>query len=218
MAVLRARARTDPALEVVEGTATFANPSGRVRRDVWEGLRDEVLGQLRAALPVDGIVLGMHGAMVAYGYDDCEGDLLARCRELAGPSCIISAEFDPHCHMSDLRLCSADLMICFKEYSHVDFTERAVELVDLTIRAIRGEITPTMAKWDCRMIDRYPTYREPMRAFTDKLMGLEARSKLSSFSTLAPNRPVSERFPLTPLRNCLFTPELQWQSRGQRRT
>jgi hypothetical protein len=28
---------------------------------------------------------------------------------------------------------------------------------------------------------------------------------------------VSERFPLTPLQNCLFTPELQWQSRGQRR-
>ena len=27
----------------------------------------------------------------------------------------------------------------------------------------------------------------------------------------------SERFPLTPRRNCLFAPELQWQSRGQRR-
>eukprot|EP01047_Picozoa_sp_COSAG01_P135280 COSAG01_NODE_65520_length_273_cov_0.591954_1_plen_48_part_01 len=48
--------------------------------------------------------------------------MLARCRELAGEDCIISAEFDPHCHMTPLRLRAADLLICFKEYSHVDFT------------------------------------------------------------------------------------------------
>ena len=184
MAVLRARAKKEPELEVIEGLATFANPSGRVRMDVYESLRDDMLQQLSEALPVDGIVLGMHGAMVAYGYDDCEGDMLYRCREAAGNTCVIAAEFDPHCHMTQQRLDAADLLLCFKEYSHVDQTERAEELVDLTIRAIRGEITPVMAYHDCRMIDRFPTYREPMRTFTDKLMSLEARSRLSSFSTL----------------------------------
>jgi deoxyribodipyrimidine photolyase len=29
---------------------------------------------------------------------------------------------------------------------------------------------------------------------------------------------VSERLPFTPLQNCLFTPELHWQSRGKRRS
>ena len=36
-------------------------------------MRDEILVQLEAALPVDGLLLGLHGAMVAYGYDDVEG-------------------------------------------------------------------------------------------------------------------------------------------------
>ncbi|WP_352818898.1 M81 family metallopeptidase [Mesorhizobium sp. M0207] len=38
-------------------------------------MRDEILGQVKEAVPVDGVLLGVHGAMVAYGYDDVEGDL-----------------------------------------------------------------------------------------------------------------------------------------------
>ena len=51
-------------------------PSGRC----WEGFRDEILADLRRAMPVDGVLLNLHGAMVADGYDDCEGDILARVR------------------------------------------------------------------------------------------------------------------------------------------
>ena len=67
----------------------------------------------------------LHGAMVAHGCDDCEGDLLARARALAGADCVIAAEMDPHCHLSPLRMEMADLLVCFKEYSHIDFVERA---------------------------------------------------------------------------------------------
>ena len=45
----------------------------------YETLRDELLADLKAALPVDMVLLGLHGAMVADGYDDCEGDLLHAC-------------------------------------------------------------------------------------------------------------------------------------------
>jgi microcystin degradation protein MlrC len=34
--------------------------------------------------------------MVADGYDDCEGDILARVRAIVGPSAPIGAELDPH--------------------------------------------------------------------------------------------------------------------------
>ena len=80
---LRARARQD-GLTLIEGTATWAEPGGLVQRQTYETLRDEILGQLRDALPVDAVILGLHGAMVAQGYDDCEGDLLARIRDIVG--------------------------------------------------------------------------------------------------------------------------------------
>ena len=99
------------------------------------------------------MILGMHGAMVAQGYDDPEGDLLSRIRAMVGADCFVSSELDPHSHLTDLRFDSADLLIAFKEFSHVDFVERAEELVELSLRAIRGEIKPVMHKFDCRMIE-----------------------------------------------------------------
>src|SRR5204862_4716475 len=136
-------------------------------------MRDEILDQLRAALPVDGILLGLHGAMVAQGYDDCEGDLIARVREIVGPKAIIGAEYDPHCHLTEKRVRGADISILFKEYPHTDFLERAEELVTLVVKAIRRDIKPVTSLYDCRMIDVFPTTREPGTAFVAKLKRLE---------------------------------------------
>src|SRR5690349_21673258 len=82
--------------ELIEGSASWADPAGLVARATYEELRDEILEQLRAAMPVDGVVLGLHGAMVAQGYDDCEGDILSRVREIVGPDILVCAELDPH--------------------------------------------------------------------------------------------------------------------------
>lgn len=73
--------------QLIEGTAAWADPAGLVNRRTYEELRDEILGQLRSALPVDAVVLGLHGAMVSDGYEDTEGDLLTRMREILGPDC-----------------------------------------------------------------------------------------------------------------------------------
>ena len=67
-------------------------------------MRDEILDQLRAAMPVDGVLLGLHGAMVAYGYDDVEGDIIERARAIVGKDCVIGVELDPHCHMTLKRV------------------------------------------------------------------------------------------------------------------
>ena len=83
LVALRKRARAE-GFELIEGTAAWAEPGGVVNRTAYECLRDEILDQLEKSLPVDGVILGLHGAMVAQGYDDCEGDLLQRIRELAG--------------------------------------------------------------------------------------------------------------------------------------
>ena len=80
--------------------------------------------------------------MVAHGYDDCEGDFLERVRALVGPKAVIGVELDPHCHLTEKRCAAADVIVLFKEYPHTDFAERGEEMVDLTLRTIRGEIKP----------------------------------------------------------------------------
>jgi len=168
--------------QVIEGTCTFAQPAGTVTRRAYELFRDEILDQLRAAMPVDMVVLGLHGAMVADGYDDCEGDLLARARAIVGPGVPIGAELDPHCHLTEAMTRSADVLVCFKESPHTDFIERGEELVDLVADCARGKIKPVMSVYDCRMIQFMPTVDEPMRSFVDKVKRLEGRNRVLSIS------------------------------------
>jgi microcystin degradation protein MlrC len=159
---------------LIEGTAAWADPAGLVNRLTFEGLRDEILDQLRAALPVNAVVLGLHGAMVADGYLDPEGDFLTRIREIIGPDVLLCAELDPHSHLTEKRVAATDFFVVFKEFPHTDFVDRARDLWRIAVDTLEGRIKPVMSVFDCRMIDVFPTSREPMRSFVDKLMQIEA--------------------------------------------
>ena len=173
MALREYKEHVGDAVEVIEGTAAWAEPGGIVSREAYLHLRDEILGQLQGALPVDGVVLGLHGAMVAQDFDDCEGDLLTEIRRVVGTETVIGATFDPHSHFT--RCCAemADVAIAFKEFPHTDMMERARELVDIVVRAVRRDVKPQIALFDCRMIDVFPTTEGAIRAFVDRITALE---------------------------------------------
>ena len=168
--------------DLSEGLCAFAVPGGITTRATYESLRDELLADLKKALPVDIVVLGLHGAMVADGYDDCEGDLLARVREMVGPETVIGAELDPHCHLTEAMMTNADVMVAFKEYPHIDPIERAYEVVDLCAEAAQRNIKPTKASFDCRMFGIYHTPRQPMRGFVDRISAMEGKDGVLSIS------------------------------------
>ena len=169
---------------LIEGSCFAASPAGTVNRADYESMRDEVLDQLRAALPLDGLLFGLHGAMVAHGYDDVEGDILERARAIAGPDCVIGVELDPHCHLTLKRMRNADLIICYKEFPHTDVVERAQDLLDLMLRTLRAEVRPVMSLYDCRQIGSYPTTLPLMRGFVDRMMALEGRDGILSVSAV----------------------------------
>lgn len=168
--------------EIFHSVVTFAQPSGPTVRTVYETLRDEILRDAAEQGPFDAVLLLLHGAMVADGYDDCEGDLLARLRAVVGPDAAIGAELDLHCHVSQAMTEAADLLITFKEYPHTDGMERAQELYDLTLATARGEVRPTLGLHDCRMVGLYFTQTPRMRTFVDGMSTLETRSDVLSVS------------------------------------
>lgn len=180
---LRKRAKRD-GFTLIEGTATWAEPGGLVQRQTYEVLRDEILGQLREALPVDAVILGLHGAMVAQGYLDCEGDLLERIRAMVGPGVVIASEIDPHSHLTPKRVANSDILAAFLEFPHTDFYERGEHVVELGLAAARGDILPVMSTFDCRMIQVLPTSREPMRSFVDRLKAMQGTDRILSISVI----------------------------------
>ena len=155
-----------------ESLAAFAQPAGPTVRRVYEGFRDRILEDLRQALPVDIVLINMHGAMVAEGYDDCEGDLLSNIRQVTGPDVVIGGELDLHCHITEVMMDSADVLVTFKEYPHIDPQERAQELFDICAATARGAVRPVMVAHDLRMINSYRPPIEPMKSFVDQMKAL----------------------------------------------
>ncbi|SFO74691.1 Microcystin degradation protein MlrC, contains DUF1485 domain [Variovorax sp. OK605] len=167
---------------LLEGMVAGAQPSGTTTRHAYETLREEMLNDLRAALPVDMVLLGLHGAMVADGYDDCEGDMLQRVRQIVGPGVVIGAELDPHNHLTPAMVDNADVMISFKEYPHTDILERGLELVDICAAAVEGKVKPVAAVVDCDMIVTVHTSREPARGFVERMQSLEGKDGVLTVS------------------------------------
>ncbi|NKF32337.1 M81 family metallopeptidase, partial [Pseudomonas sp. BGM005] len=107
------------------------------------------------------------------GYEDTEGDLLSRMREIVGPDVLICAELDPHSHLTAKRVAALNFAVYFKEFPHTDFVDRAEDLWRIAVDTLEGRVKPRMSVFDCRMIDVFPTSRDPMRSFVDKIMRIE---------------------------------------------
>src|SRR4051812_20143762 len=172
LAVWRGRAEAK-GWEVVESLCAFAMPAGKTVKKVYEGFRDEIIADLKAAMPIDGVLLSLHGAMVAEGYDDAEGDLLEHVRRVVGPDVPVGAELDLHGNVGKRKLENATAIVLFKEYPHIDVPERAEELFQIIADAVEGRTRPVMGWFDCRMVGVFHTTRQPMRGFVDRCAALE---------------------------------------------
>lgn len=168
-----------------EGVVTFAEPGGIVTKDTYRSFRTELINDLVRTLPMDIVLLGLHGAMVAEGCDDCEGDILEEVREVAGPDCIVGVLLDLHGHLTAKIVDNSSIIVAYKAYPHNDYGERAAELFDLALRAMRGEIKPVMATAPCHMMGLFPTTRgNAMPAYVQAMKDAEGKNDILSVSLL----------------------------------
>lgn len=167
---------------IVDGIHAGAAPSAPTKQEDYEALRDEMMQRLRAAMPVDMVLLFLHGAQMAAGCDDCEGDILHLARSIVGPQVPIGVLLDLHCNITAKMTRNADVMIACKEYPHIDFGPRAGELADLITAAAKAEIKPVMAFARVPMLGFFHTTRQPMRGFVDRIQSLEGTDGILSIS------------------------------------
>lgn len=166
---------------LVSGTFNKAAlPGGLVTQRCYETLRDTLLAELRENLPVDLVLLNLHGAMAADGYPDCEGDLLTRVRALVGEVPIV-VPLDPHSHVTRAMCEAADLLLTYKEYPHVDEAATLARAVELGL-AILGGAKPILTWRDPRQIAIYHTTREPMRGLVARMREWETEDGVLSVS------------------------------------
>lgn len=126
--------------------AASATPAGAVTSEAFESLVGELLEQLQAALPqIDGLLLALHGAMVADNFPQADGEIVRRVRQLVGPEFPVVVTHDYHGNVPEQLVRDATALIIYKTCPHIDQPERGLQAAELIVRTIRGEVKPVSA-------------------------------------------------------------------------
>jgi len=129
------------AIPVVHG---YATPSGIVERTTYEELAGRLCDGLRSALPLEGVLLELHGAMVVEGIGAADGETARRVRAAVGrvPVAIV---IDPHANLATGLIESADLVVAYQTNPHVDMAETGERAAGALMRMIDGARRPAIA-------------------------------------------------------------------------
>jgi microcystin degradation protein MlrC len=173
-----------PEVEVIPSVLYSYCAGPAIERAAYAQMKQEIVDGIVASLPLDAVILQLHGAGVAEGVDDVEGDLCAAIREKLGPDVKMVCSLDHHSNLTDHHLQQMDLMTIVHHYPHIDMYETGNRTAKLVPAMVRGESKP------CGHLEHVPLLlscqstmagclHEPIRA---KVEEFAARAGLFEFS------------------------------------
>jgi len=164
-------------VDVVPLLATMAMASGTVERKSFDILMDEILDRLRAAGPVDGVFLALHGAMIIEDEPDAEAEIVRRVRAVV-PGKPITVSLDLHGHITAAMLQPDVAYIGYREFPHIDMYETGYRCAKLLVDWMRGRVKPVMALSKRHMLfspDAARTTAPPLSDIVAEGRAMEAR-------------------------------------------
>lgn len=134
-----------PDVDFVGTVSAKALPGGPVEAAAYDAIKSELLGQLQARGPFDGVYLDMHGAMNVAGMDDAEGDLYESIRKMVGGDALLAASYDLHGNVSSRIMAALDIITGFRTAPHIDVLETRARAMSLLLRCLHQGIRPRKA-------------------------------------------------------------------------
>ncbi len=116
-----------------------AEPSSFVTRDAFERITAMLCDDLAAHGPFDAVYLDLHGAMVAEDYQDGEGEILRRVRQVVGDGIPVVASLDLHANVTEGMVEHASTLSIYRTYPHIDMGPTAARASALLDRILAGE-------------------------------------------------------------------------------
>lgn len=153
-----------------------ATPAGPVTDSAFDALTSELIGRLRRAGPIDGLLLALHGAMVVESHPDGDAEVLRRLREAFGNELPIVVTHDAHANVAPVEIELSTALVLYKEVPHVDQRERGKHAARIMAKIVTEGVKPVQA------IEKPPllysilfhnTNREPMLPLVQEARRLE---------------------------------------------
>jgi len=161
---------------------------GRVLNDSYNSLLSELLEGIEAALPVDGVLLHLHGGGATEDEDDLEGHILEQVRKVVGDKIPVVTPLDMHANIGPKMMEHGSFFCGYDTYPHIDGYDRSAEVSQLLIDKIRGKIDPVIAYAQPNMIITPVMQKSeyyPMKVVIDKALKIESEPGVLSATVSA---------------------------------
>ena len=164
-------------VELIPTCSLYASPCGSVTGDVYDFVVKTVTETIREKAPFDGVLVDFHGAMVADGHPDGEGDLLELVRGMVGDDVPIVTSLDLHANVTEKMARYANAMVPYERYPHVDIFETGIVVARMMEDIIDGRFNPVMAYRRIPfLLPLFPSDAPEMKKLYDVARGLQEKS------------------------------------------
>ncbi|MFL6305038.1 MAG: M81 family metallopeptidase [Candidatus Sulfotelmatobacter sp.] len=130
---------------IVPCMATYAVPAGAIPTADYERLTHELIDTVRRAMPLDGLLVALHGATASERFPDADGEFLQRLRTSVGNDLPVIVTLDLHANVSPRMIALSTATIIYRSNPHLDQQERGREAARLLGRILSGEVEPVQA-------------------------------------------------------------------------
>jgi len=158
---------------------------GTVTREAFESLTTELVTRLQSGPKLDGILLFLHGTMVAEGFPHADAEVVRRVRAAFGRAIPVMVVHDYHANVSEEIVELTTALITYKECPHLDAKDRGVQAAKLMADTVAGRVKPVQAMVKPPMIFNIifqNTYAPPYKPITDASKELEKNPKVLAAS------------------------------------
>ncbi len=169
-------------LPVIYASAT---PSGPVDSAAFELLCEQLISGIRAAGPIDGVLLALHGAMFCPAFPHADAEIVRRVRETVGKTVPIVLSLDFHANIPPDLISHTDALLTYQQCPHTDTFERGERAAYIMDAILHQEITPELGFSRPPMLLNivfHGTKVAPLQEITDASIELEKQSGVLAVS------------------------------------
>ncbi|NSW90803.1 MAG: M81 family metallopeptidase [Firmicutes bacterium] len=171
--------------ELIPTIYANAVPSGRLDKESFKKLCNELVEGIPAGKEIDGIWLYLHGAMEVEDIGSGEVALLSIIREKVGYKVPIAIALDFHANNSEEIVKYANIICGYKTAPHTDMAETQIRAAQLLLKCIREELLPQPVIVRIPLMitgDMVITECEPMKSIMEEAERIEGKQGILSVS------------------------------------
>ena len=160
-----------------------AVPSGIVTKEAFDSIADSIVASVKKGC--DAVMLDLHGAMVAQGYPDAEGELLKRLRAVLPAGIPIAVALDFHANFSRDLIENATIITGYCTYPHIDIYQTGARAGKTLQALLKKKVEPVILWRRLPMLThmlRQTPAMQPMKDIMDKAMAAEADGRVLNAS------------------------------------